>query len=413
MTLRHFYILVVAIVLMLNISCKPILRATLGRYLYKKDFLPTPASLDNDFYTETPYEVREGWTIIKARINNRPKEYSFLFDTGARCFITDSLAKELGGYLTKYKKSKDINGTETHSGLYKLGLTIGEFKLNNVGFLTKKDFSNISDNCYQIDGIIGANILNEGVFHFDSENKVLRITSTIKRIPKSKREVKIKLNSPNWSGLSFVKLKVNNQTNKFLFDTGSGNLININEERRKKQIPIKRRIGYVGGLYSLRLDTISFYEIKNFRIGKEQSEMFINNVIISHSKSSNILGNGFMDKYLVTLDRSNKRLYISPRVNQAENKALRISNLQFDWQSDRTLVSSLTIGCELQNMGLNLGDTVTFINDTRTDSFKDYCEFENFKDSLILNIKAANILFKTRRGTIEKNYILTDNLLYD
>lgn len=398
---------------MLTISCKPILRSTLGKYFYKKDFLPTPASLEKDFYTEIPYEVREGWTIVKARVNNSRKEYSFLFDTGARCFITDSLAKELGGYLISYERTKDINGSVTYSSRYKLDLAIGQFNLKNVGFLSKKDFSNLSDNCYQIDGIIGANILNEGVFHFDSENKVLRITSTIESIPKTKREIKLKINTPNWNGLSFVKIRVNNKSKKFLFDTGSGNLISINEGRRNKQVPIKRRIGYVGGLHSLRLDTISFYEIKSFKAGKEESRLLNDKVIISHGSSSNILGNKIMEKYLVTLDRNNKRLYLSPRVDQAENKELRISNLQFDWQSERTLVSSLTIGCELQKMGLNLGDTVSFINNTRTDSFKDYCEFEHFKDSLILNIKAANILFKTRRGTLEKNYILTDNLLYD
>lgn len=411
--MRLFCILSISLLIILNTSCKPILRVTLGKYLYKKDFLPTPTSQNNDFYTEVPYELREGWTIIKVRVNGSPKEYSFLFDTGARCYITDSLAKEVGGYVTKYEKSRDINGSEVYAGLYRLDIAIGQFESKNVGVLSKESFENLSNGCYQIDGIIGANILDQGVFHFDSENKILQITNSIDQIPKSKRQIELKVKTPSWSGGSYVKMKVNNQKGQFLFDTGSANLLSISQKERNKQIPVKRRIGYIGGLNSLKLDTISFYKIERIKIGKEEIEKFNKKVILSHSNSINILGNGVMGKYLVTLDRNNKRLYLSPRVDQIEDEELKISNLQLEWQSGRIVVSSLTIGSELQNMGLSLGDTVTFINDMRTDSFKDYCAFETFKDSLILTIKDADILLKTRRGTLEKSYRVTDNLLYD
>src|SRR5204863_8032104 len=116
-------------------------------------------------------------------------------------------------------------------------------------------------------------------------------------------------------------------------------------------------------------------KIQNIRLGKEDVKIFSENVAISYSNVENNLGNEILKKYLVNLDRNNKRLYLSPKKNEIEK--LKISNLQFNFELGTTMVSSLTIDCELQKMGLSLGDTITLINDTRTDSFKDYCTFKS------------------------------------
>jgi predicted aspartyl protease len=392
-------------------SCTSILKRTLGNYIYKKDFLPSPRPKEDEFYTEIPYELRDGWTIIKVKLNKSPKEYSFMFDTGARCFVTDSIAKELGLNPIKHKKTIDTNGSAAYVGLYKLDITIGQFRVKDVGVLSKNNFTNLSKGCYQIDGIIGANILNQGIFHFDSEKNVLHITNSINRIPENKRLNKIKLINHNWSGQSMVKIKVNNQKGKFLFDTGSANLLFIEQKKANRQVPAKQRIGYIGGLYSLKLDTFSFYKIQNVKLGKERTTIFNESVAISYSNVENNLGNGVLKKYIVTLDRSRRRLYLTPK--NVRNEKLEISNLQFNIQSGNMVVSSLTIGCELQKMGLSLGDTIAYVNDIKTDSFKDYCAFSSLRDSLILNIKNKDITLTTKRGILEKKYIVTNKLLYD
>ncbi len=392
-------------------SCTSVLRRTLGNYLYKKDFLPSARPKDDEFYTEIPYELRDGWTIIKVKLNSSSKEYSFMFDTGARSYITDSIANELQLYPTRYVKSRDTNGSVIDAGLYKIDIAIGKFRLKNVGVLSKSNFENLSKNCYQIDGIIGANTLNQAVFHFDSEKNVLHITNSIDRIPEIKRQNKIKLINHNWNGQSFVKAKVNKQKGKFLFDTGSANLLFIKAKRRSREEPIKRRVAYVGGLHSSKLATVSFYKIQNIRLGKENAKIFKEDVAISYSNVENNLGNGILKKYLVTLDRNKKRLYLSNR--NVETEKLEISNLQFDYKLGKALVSSQTIDCKLQKMGLSLGDTITSVNDIKTDYFNDYCTFKSFKDSLISNIRDKDIVLTTRRGTLEKKYIVTNNLLYD
>jgi predicted aspartyl protease len=399
------------LLILLSTSCTSILKRTLGNYFYKKDFLPDPVPKDTKFYSEIPYELQDGWTIIKVKINNNPKEFRFLFDTGARCYIADSIARELRLYPTSYEKSRDTNGSVVEAGVYRLNITIGQFKLKNVGVLSKNNFENLSRNCYQIDGIIGANILNQAVFHFDSEKNILHITNSIDRIPESKRQNKLRLTNHNWNGQSFVKVRVNKQKGKFLFDTGSANLLFVEEKIKNHEMPIKRRIGFIGGLHSLKRDTISFYKIQNIRLGKENAKIFSENVVLSYSNVENNLGNGILKKYLLTLDRSKKRLYLSPK--NVEIERLKISNLQLDYKFGKTFVSSLTINCELQKMGLSLGDTITVVNDIRTDSFKDYCNFKSVRDSLFLNIRNKEIVLTTKRGTLEKKYIVTDSLFYD
>ncbi len=404
-------IVLLGLLIVTTSSCTLVLRRTLGSYLYKKDFLPAARPKEEMFYTETPYELRDGWTIIKVKLNNSSKEYSFIFDTGARSYITDSIASELRLYPTRYVKSRDTNESVIDAGLYKVDIAIGQFKLKDVGVLSKSSFENLSKNCYQIDGIIGANTLNQAVFHFDSDKNILHITNSIDRIHESKRQNKLKLINHNWNGQSFVKAKVNKQKGRFLFDTGSANLIFIKEKRRSHVEPIKRRVAYVGGLHSSKLVTISFYKIQNVRLGKESEKIFKEDVAISYSNVENNLGNGILKKYLVTLDRNKKRLYLSNR--KVETEKLEISNLQFDYKLGKVLVSSLTIDCKLQKMGLSLGDTITIINDIKTDSFNNYCTFKSFKDSLISNIRDKDIVLTTRRGTFEKKYIVTNNLLYD
>jgi len=399
------------LLILLSTSCTSVLKRTLGNYFYKRDFLPDPVPKDTRFYSEIPYELRDGWTIIKVKLNNNPKEFRFIFDTGARSCISDSIAKELRIYPIRYAKSRDINGSVVDAGLYRINITIGQFRLENVGVLSKGNFENLTKNCYQIDGIIGANILNQAIFHFDSEKNILHITNSIDRIPESKRQNKLRLVNHNWNGQSFVKVRVNKQKGKFLFDTGSANLLFVEEKIKNHEMPIKQRIGFIGGLHSLKRDTISFYKIQNIRLGNENTEIFDENVVISYSNAENNLGNGILKKYLVTLDRSKKRLYLSPK--NVEIEKLKISNLQLDYKFGKTFVSSLTINCELQKMGLSLGDTITVVNDIRTDSFKDYCIFKSVRDSLFLNIRNKEIVLTTKRGTLEKKYIVTDSLFYD
>ena len=387
------------------------MRRTFGNYIYRKDFLPSPRPKEDEFYTEIPYVVRDGWTILKVKLNDGPKEYSFIFDTGARSFVTDSIAKELGLNPIRYKKTVDTNGSVAYASLYKVDISIGKFRVNGLGILSKSNFTNLSKDCYQIDGIIGANILNQCVFHFDSEKDTLHITNSIDRIPKTKRLNKLRLINHNWSGNSMVKIKVNGKKGKFLFDTGSANLLFIEQKKASGQIPAKQRIGYIGGLHSLKIDTFSFYKIQRMTLGKEKTKIFNEHVAISYSTVENNLGNGILKKYLVTLDRREKRLYLSPK--KVDTEKLEISNLQFNFEMGKVLVSSLTIDCELQKMGLILGDTITLINDIRTDSFKDYCTFSSFKDSLISNIKNKDIILTTKRGILEQKYTVTNNLLYD
>ncbi|MCZ8023654.1 MAG: retropepsin-like aspartic protease [Cytophagales bacterium] len=399
------------LLILLSTSCSSILRRTLGNYFYKRDYLPTPLPKDNKFYSEIPYELQDGWTIIKVKLNNNPKEFRFIFDTGARSCISDSIAKELRIYPIRYAKSWDINGSVVDAGLYRINIAIGQFRLENVGVLSKGNFENLTKNCYQIDGIIGVNILNQAIFHFDSEKNVLHITNSIDCIPESKRQKPLKLINHNWNGESFVKVKVNKQKGKFLFDTGSANLLFIEQKKTNRQVPVKQRIGYIGGLHSFKLDTISFYKIQNIRLGKENTKIFDESVVISHSNAENNLGNGILKKYLVTLDRNKKKLYLSPK--KVEMEKLEISNVQFDYKLGKIFVSSLTVDCELQKMGLSLGDTITVVNDIKTDSFKDYCNFKSFRDSVILNIRNKEIVLTTKHGTFEKKYVVTSSLFYD
>jgi hypothetical protein len=390
-------------------SCRSVLQNTLGRYTYKKEFLPSK-SLKSDFHVEIPYEVIDGKIIVRLRLNAKQEELNFIFDTGARTIISDSLVKDLNLFPVASEQSEDINGYVSNTNLYKINVFISGFGIMNLGVLSK-DFEDISKGCVKIDGILGKNVLDQAVFHFDCQRKLLIITNSINDISEENKSYAARLHR-QWNGDSFLRLKVNKHRAKFQFDTGAGNFLFVKSELFEKEKPFKQKIGIINALNSSKINKrITYYRINNIEIGNLTVLDDLDCYIASFDgNKSNLFGAEIFKYYNITIDGRGERLYFSNRKVDSSSINLKIPNLKIDWLDGRTFISGITVNSKLQKMGLTLNDSVVSINNVLTSRFVDYCNFKSFLATLE-NMNEFDIVIL--KNNSERKYNITSRILYE
>ena len=338
-----------------------------------------PNSQKKLFYTEIPYKIENGFIIIKAKINNSIKDYNFIFDTGAITMVSEKLNSELKLENGITLVSRDINGNDVSGLSYLTTLNIGEINIENIRInSTESDL--FSEKCnIKIDGIIGANILNQGYFYFDSANKKLKITNEVNKLPIEILKNPIKLK--RFMGQPYIKVKGNNNQ-WLLLDTGyaDGNiLLNLNSKiLGKTDIPIKSKETYIKGIKEVQKINFSIYN-KKIKLGKTENLMRI--IQFKKNSGNGNIGNNIIQKSDVIIDTKHKKFYISnlnlPKLNDS------ILNINFKYKQKVVIVSSIGINSEIQKMGIKLNDTITKINNQSLLDLNSECEFEDFQNKYI------------------------------
>ncbi len=358
-------------------SCSTIIRNIFGNKLIDMHYAPN--SQKKLFYTEIPYKIENGFIIIKAKINNSIREYNFIFDTGAITMVSEKLNSELKLENGITVVSRDINGNDVSGLSYLTTLTIGELNVENIR-INSTESDMFSQKCnIKIDGIIGANILNQGCFYFDSANKKLTITNEVNKLPIEKLKNPIKLK--RFMGQPYIKVRgENNQW--LLLDTGyaDGNIIlNLNSKILcKTDIPIKLKETYIKGIKKEQKINFSIYN-KKIKLGKTENLMRI--IQFKKNSGNGNIGNNIIQKSDVIIDTKHKKFYIAnlnlPKLNDS------ILNINFKYKQNVVIVSSLGINSEIQKMGIKLNDTITKINNQSLLNLNSECEFEDFKSKYI------------------------------
>ncbi|MEY2923096.1 MAG: hypothetical protein RL108_1722, partial [Bacteroidota bacterium] len=145
-----------------------------------------------EFYSEIPYEIKNGLILIHLNIDG--SDCKFVFDTGSRSYIKNQIQKKMDLRHYFNSTSTDANKIKIESEIVLGNLTLGDLKVNNFKFHVKESFP---FDCYNtIDGILGNDILNQGVFFFDNDAKKLIVTNSINKIDDLKdfKRLPIKIN---------------------------------------------------------------------------------------------------------------------------------------------------------------------------------------------------------------------------
>ena len=113
------------------------------------------------------------------------KKYNFIFDTGSPITLISNKINLKNIVSSVILTNSDANNSKFKNELINYNISLGNLNVNNFPIsIANLDFLN-NESCIKIDGIIGSNILNQGVFMFDHLNRKLKISNS--KIKKDKR----------------------------------------------------------------------------------------------------------------------------------------------------------------------------------------------------------------------------------
>jgi hypothetical protein len=353
-------------------------------------------------------EIRKKLIIVPVTIGG--KEYRFLFDTGAPFSVSDQLQKD-----NNFKIVSKGNIIDSDYNRKKVcWVQVDSISISNVLFLNQTAFIGDLDanpimKCLEIDGIIGSNIIRQYNWTIDQEQNSLFLSSKTE-IDTFKESVVIPFTTDYqyniFIDVYFGQTKVKN----ILVDYGSNGSIALNDEiftaLKEKNIISETFIekginqsGIIGKPVELNREITYSDSVRT-------NSLQFRSVMIRTGKTVSI-GNDLLSRFNVTIDWSNKKLYLYKSVKEVH----RVGSAGF------RLGHSIEKGVYIQsvmeksdayykglrpNMKIFKIDSLDF---ERGSSFCDYVDHE-LKDEILLgliNLKGQRIEYQIEKTFFENN----------
>ena len=323
-------------------------------------------------YSESiiPFSVEVNDILIKVRLNNSQKEYTFILDTGAMTLIRQEVARELG--LTKGTEfqATGSSGTTKSIELATLdSIVVGDMGVRNCATCLT-DISEIFSP--DVAGILGSNFLRHFIVTIDYKRKAITLSREIRHteVNSKKIEIPFEMNMKNsfapeiacvidggiegtaiidtgFQGIASIPLPLAKQTKAFINGNALGAKGNI-----------------AGGIFGRSKETYAI-RIDELKVGP--SEFYNIPATTHHSKIDYLLlGKKFIEKYLVTIDYPAKNLILFPYGEQFETN-IPSYGMALTKHNDRTVVAGIWNNSSASENGINIGNEIIKVNSTEAD----------------------------------------------
>lgn len=354
-----------------------------------------------NYFTKIKYKNVKSKIIIPVLVEG--KTYQFLFDTGAPNVISSEILKTLNNKPLKSLTISDSNNREGTMQLTQLSaLSIGNITFRNTSALIFEDEGNVIFDCYEVDGIIGSNLLRKSVVQINAKNKELIITNKIKNL-EVESNAPSKLTLVGGQGSPYIEIKLKGEktaSESLLFDTGATGFYDMTEEHfnlfknNNIAVTISKGKGASGmGLFGAS-EVNDKYRLKIPSITVNNYD-FKNVWTTTTSDSNSRIGAEILDYGIVTLDFRMKNFYFEGFDNPTDlNEKL----LGFTPIIDNNkLVVGVVWDKELKDK-VSYGDEIISIN-TFSVANANICDFFTNK-SIFKSSDILKITFKTKEGEL-------------
>jgi hypothetical protein len=350
------------------------------------------------YYEEIPYEAVDGAIFIYPEINGKKRK--FFFDTGAPTQIDSALFYELHLAVTSRTDITDANGAKDSMNV----VSVPEIKLDSISF--KQIPALIADNdiykCWQVDGVIGSNLIRNSIVRINSKKHVIILTNQLKMLPVNKKKRATMLTDPIQS-FPFVVVWLKGKTTLLAgFDTGDDKFFIMTENDMKRFNAIntfeKVSSGFGSGHLSLfgfqKSDTTYRLKFKQLTIGG----YLFNNVTTETNKSDlTRIGAKMLDYGIVTLDFIHHSFYFEPDSDQ-----INLDEKRWPVQviiSGNKLIAGII--WDSYKDKINPGQQIVAVDDTPCLS-ADLCDWINDKIGLSKDKQTTTLSIKQANGDIKK-----------
>ena len=271
-----------------------------------------------NYYEEIPFEFVSEKILIPVEIEG--ETYRFILDTGAPNVVSKRLFEKLGGKAVSSLRVSDANNQSSQMNVANLSeIKLGNALFKNIPALVNLDDSNVVFRCFQIDGLLGSNVLSTSVVQFDLPNKKVILTDQRKKLQldnanREKLELVGKQKSP-YVWIEVIGEKTGRE--RLLVDTGAADLYDLSKAHYAtfSKLPIFQERGTSVGGSSIGLFGAGAKE-EHARLLlpalKLAGHPFRNVVLETTNDDNSRIGATILKHGLLTLDYKKKRFYFEP-----------------------------------------------------------------------------------------------------
>ena len=345
------------------------------------------------FQDTIPFRNDLGLIIIPITFNGEVKE--FAFDTGAEHSVAYGWAKETLKSTRKTLRISSSSGLKSRMRFYESGLIeLGSRKIRNHRILGAN--RNEIFTCYNIDGVLGVDIIEALNWTIDYEKKIL-IMYPANHTPEKVKNMHA-LDFDYNGSRPYVYLNRKGSKFRFLLDTGAGgssnistrnyNLTNLNE---LPQIKVFTGSFDVNGILTSTNPTIFQFPIS------ESEKVSLSPIMYYNTSKSSKIGNRLWKGRELFINLKSEKLYVdSAEINQKYSSyACSVMYIK-----GKMRIMSILEGSEIWNMGLRQGDEVKSYNGK---VYTDFCSLDSYHRSIVSEGKSFEIeLMNGKKVTISK-----------
>lgn len=312
-----------------------------------------------DYVRTVPLERYGAWRIVEVQLAGGKRPYRLLFDTGAVTVLKPSVAEALGLPIVTQRRIGSANGqTRTLPFVVMPRCTVGGIAFEEVGAVLVELDSSPELACLnaQIDGIMGANMMRlAAAWEIDYEAETLTFSDQLDALPGGRTGYAIPFKaSPQ--GSPRVRLSLWGETVEATLDTGKGGGLGLsaNAAMPPTSVPQVRGFGQVSvGAFGAQEDTLRLVQAHGVALGG----LVLDTVLVTLAPArKNLIGNGWLQHFRVTLDWAGGRVYLLPKSDVPSSMA--VVGLGHTLRDSALVVSFLYEGSPAERSGLALGDTL-------------------------------------------------------
>ena len=198
-------------------------------------YLKEGKTAEENYKVTLPFEIKNGYIIVQANIKN--KDYNFILDTGTPSLVSKKLAEKLNLKVIDSVKASDVFNQKQANKYTR----IETVKIGTLDFVDTvaliNDFNSIPMwSSLNIDGFIGANLMQHAIWDIDFNQKEITITDNESKLnlPEETLENKLFIGT---AGLPSIAAKINGKKVwNFAVDLGYNGGIVIPFTEFEKQI---------------------------------------------------------------------------------------------------------------------------------------------------------------------------------
>lgn len=363
-----------------------------------------PATLLAQVRTEVSYQNSNGKMMVEVIVNN--VKGHFLLDTGAPCALTYTFASKLGVTVQGGSvKVEDSNGNQTDTHICRVEtLKLGDATFTDLQMVRLPKGQMIES--FGVDGIIGYNLMKQGIVKFDGKKNLFTFTTYDKDLGIDYGYAIPLINDP-YVTLLPVRLG-KNSCDTVMFDSGARAFYEISVgcfDRLGEYNKDVRRLCHGEGILSLGVAGLEQKSMKyrllvpDFKIGKRR---FADVTSVTTNASFSRLGAEILYYGTVIIDYPAQVFYYIP--HEPKKK---LSLYQKDWDVTITVMDkSLCAGLVWSDSksGLHGGERIVEINGIRYDQEIDLLQMST-KPLINLSGDKAEIGYIDERGIEMKTVI--------